>query len=637
MKKILLSILSSFVMLSAGAFTLYEAPHSEANTQQKMTKLPDNEDHIVFGYCQDYYTGIGTGKNNDKLYAAIEIPADVAQGWVGNELSHVRIALGPTTNTNITLFLSEKLGKDSDLDFAFYTQTANLSTTEGWNEIQLETPYKIEGKNFYIGYQVISKSAKDYPLGIDGVYSEDTHGDIIGVNGQWANFGTEYGSVCLQAVITGDALPQNDVAVRSFSIPPHVQIDQPFSGTIYIRNQGFSAVESIELGCSVNGEKLENITYTLTPEVLNPGGMGIINVNGIVCSELGADIPVVLTIDKVNGQDDDLPYNNEASGKIVCVETVYPRNVVVEEWTGIWCGWCVRGIVGMEYMNKTYPEGFIGIAIHANDAMQSSSYSGFIQKYGGSYPGCIINRKILDDPNQDSMETAYLSERANNAVMQINADVDYSEENPSELKATATVNFAFDSNTATYRVSFAIIENNVGPYRQTNSYAGGRNGAMGGWESKSGNELTYYNDVARVTNAWEGAPSSIPAQVEKGVNYTYSAILPTSSLTDIDNCELVAMIINSRTSEIENACKIKITDNENSGIKETLGNNLKIRSLKGGFRIEGDYRSCVVYGLAGNEVKTVSGTSEISLAPGMYIVNIISADGDNLTHKLMVK
>lgn len=42
---------------------------------------------------------------------------------------------------------------------------------------------------------------------------------------------------------------------------------------------------------------------------------------------------------------------------------VAQRNVVVEEGTGTWCGYCPRGTVAIKRMNEKYPDQFIGIAV----------------------------------------------------------------------------------------------------------------------------------------------------------------------------------------------------------------------------------------------------------------------------------
>ena len=49
------------------------------------------------------------------------------------------------------------------------------------------------------------------------------------------------------------------------------------------------------------------------------------------------------------------------SGKV----SAYTRRIVAEEVTGVWCGYCIRGIVAMREMKEFYGDSFLGIAVHA--------------------------------------------------------------------------------------------------------------------------------------------------------------------------------------------------------------------------------------------------------------------------------
>ncbi|MEZ4906778.1 MAG: choice-of-anchor J domain-containing protein [Saprospiraceae bacterium] len=66
--------------------------------------------------------------------------------------------------------------------------------------------------------------------------------------------------------------------------------------------------------------------------------------------------------------------------------------VLGEEATGTWCGWCVRGHVFMEYMDETYPNSWVGVAVHNSDPMTVTAYDNGIGNYIGGYPSGLINR-----------------------------------------------------------------------------------------------------------------------------------------------------------------------------------------------------------------------------------------------------
>lgn len=634
MKKFLLFATLIGCFASSGAFQFELAPVTGNNPQARISRASDNDDFLVYGYSKDYYNGLGVGAVNTTLDVAIEVPAEVADSWKGNSLTKVRIALGPSSTTDIKIYLTEKLGSNSPI----YTQSARLSKTEAWEEVKLTTPYKIEGKKFYIGYQIVTRSSNDYPIGVDGIPTSSALGDNIGINGSWTHIGSEYGNVCIEAIIEGDALPQNDVVVSNLMVPSYVAIEKPFSVTASVSNYGTADIKSLGAVCYVNGVIAENAKLTMSSATIAKGESAEVTIENLVCDKLGSGIPVSVEFDKVNGKNDDAPYNNKGESTTTCATTVYPRKVVIEEWTGTWCPWCVRGIVGMEYMNNTYGEdGFIGIAVHSGDEMQISSYSGFLQRYASNYPGCIVNRQISGDANQQFMELNYLNIVKDPTIMEINVDAYYDENDKSKIYIDSKVNFAIDNDKATYRLGFGIIENNVGPYNQQNAYAGGGSGVMGGWESKGVAVRTTFNDVARIIETWQGMPNTLPSAVVAGEEYTYSTSLSTSNVSNIDNCEVVALIVNSRNSAIENACKVKPHIQGENSVENLYDSDLKVSSVKGGILISGDYDSCRIFGIDGSLVRTTINEKEITLKEGIYIVRISDREGKTVVKKVMVR
>lgn len=44
------------------------------------------------------------------------------------------------------------------------------------------------------------------------------------------------------------------------------------------------------------------------------------------------------------------------------------KRVLLEQFTGSWCGWCVDGSYVMELLEEDYPDTFIGCKIHNGDS-----------------------------------------------------------------------------------------------------------------------------------------------------------------------------------------------------------------------------------------------------------------------------
>ena len=104
--------------------------------------------------------------------------------------------------------------------------------------------------------------------------------------------------------------------------------------------------------------------------------------------------------------------------------------------------------------------------------MESESYSPMVQNYFSGFPSAVVNRSILIDPNADELETAYLNSVAMPAYAKIDVNVDAID--GSNLKLTSSSEFALSEPCL---VAYVLKEDNVGPYSQSNYYAGGGSGA----------------------------------------------------------------------------------------------------------------------------------------------------------------
>lgn len=243
--------------------------------------------------------------------------------------------------------------------------------------------------------------------------------------------------------------------------------------------------------------------------------------------------------------------------KIVEVDNIddvtrFPRKVVVEEGTGTWCPWCPRGIVGMIYMSENYSDSFIPIAIHVNDEMQTDSYDALVSQKFASYPICIMNRNQTFDPNQMQLEK-YYDVGSSGACAQIAMSVYWTDEYKTELMINTTTRFAYDM-PDDYRIAYVICENQVGPYDQKNAYANGEYGIMGGFENLGEKVSLLHNHVARYISHVNGTRRTVPEEPQGNVDYKYSYSMDLPSNVDNkDNIEVIVLLINQETMEIENA------------------------------------------------------------------------------------
>jgi len=55
------------------------------------------------------------------------------------------------------------------------------------------------------------------------------------------------------------------------------------------------------------------------------------------------------------------------------------KNVFIEEGTGLWCSWCVRGIIYMDSIHKAFPNTTNIVTVHNFDPMMIDEYNDLLE------------------------------------------------------------------------------------------------------------------------------------------------------------------------------------------------------------------------------------------------------------------
>lgn len=268
-----------------------------------------------------------------------------------------------------------------------------------------------------------------------------------------------------------------------------------------------------------------------------------------------------------------------------------PRVQVIEEATGTWCGWCVRGIVGMNQLEEKYPDTFIGLAIHGDDAYACESYAPFLQRIAG-YPFAIINRSFSCGTKPEEMLTAYeamtsMGDAEGEAKI---VDAHYTDSKYSAIEVTVESRFAKSHTKDDYRLSFVVVEDSIRD-RQANYYAGGAYGEMGGFEALSDYPYVYLRHVARHIEGYDGIPGSIPTKISADETYTYTHTIPMPKVKMRSRVSLVVLLLRDQGVSIVNANRMrKIASYVPDGIRRP--------------ELDADESSAIAYDLQGRAFTT---------------------------------
>ncbi len=360
-----------------------------------------------------------------------------------------------------------------------------------------------------------------------------------------------------------------DINLIDFIIPSKVAAgDVEIKGII--RSERDTPITSFDVVYSVDGSDSEvatfdglNLAFNEAFEFVHPQ---------LASLEVGVH-EIELRVENINVQgDDDDPDNNSLSATVLCVNEVFVKNVVYEEGTGTWCGWCPRGLVGLNTMGHNYTDGtWIGIGVHNGDPMTVAAYDQGIGTFITGYPSGVLNREFVYDPGLSTLEPAYLLAKMEVPMGKIEITAKTWDEVSGDLTLEATSNFAMDLSGTSYNLSLVVVESGLtgttAQWNQSNYYSGGAQGDLIDWDGTNWALLPnpvpaadmVYNHVGRaLASGWSGVPDIIPADVVYGTAYTHEFTYNLDDTYDPVEVDLVVMLIDAPTGIIVNAYQIAL-------------------------------------------------------------------------------
>ncbi len=366
-------------------------------------------------------------------------------------------------------------------------------------------------------------------------------------------------------------LPALNAMVSSLDMGGDIA-SQDVSPTISILNAGQNALTSFDVNLNYNGQ---NYTQNITG--VNVASIASYTVN-IPTLQLTAGLNnAVVTISNINGGNDDNAADNTLTQEVDPVVPAAGKIVVGEEATGTWCQWCPRGAVFMDMFAAEYNGFWAGVAVHNGDPMTVTDYDAGIGGLIGGYPSALVDRVGDVDPSQMSSDFFTRLQTAPKGVLTNGATWD---------PATRILNVSvstemMQATTGAYKVACVLTEDGVtgtgSGYNQSNAYAGGNNGVMGGFESLPSPvpaAQMVYDHVARaIAPSFAGQTGVIAATTAVGDNYTANFSFTLPSTWDETQMHIVGMLIDPQ-GQIDNAGYTNINEavqNGYVGLNELIG------------------------------------------------------------------
>lgn len=524
--------------------------------------------------------------------------------------------------------------------------------------VKLPTPFTIPAEGALVGYSYDGKSS-DRSIVMAGTSSEaagcffqyDYEGErtfeslssIVGM------------SSSIQIGLDVSDCEANDASVATDpETTTLINTDQQYP--FYVTNNSAKPITQITYHFTIDGEQQPEKTLDLSSPIES---METVSLPLTKKFEDEGVHTIELTVSKVN-DNENVNSATSATYSVIALEKSADRVSVVEEQTGTWCGWCPRGHVALDLLNKQLGDKVVTLAGHYTNsesqvdpmnilgdnitsqaeafadygwvAMNLSSVLG-----GGGFPGAMFDRLIAADPY-----VGINTKKSKNGTYEFGATAlvkAIQEKIPSEADFSMTASWADDKNTDIkvdltttfnydrfgsfpYGVAFVLSENGMtgkgATWKQLNYYSklAGVNGAsdfnnpdMAAWFKGGSYVSTTYDNV--VVQAWNPIGNAAivdksQTDIIKGEAIPFSATLKVNSdlIQNYDNLTLSALLVNLKSYAVVNAAKV-VLGKCAAGIEDVnseANNNVVSRYNVNGMRINGAQKGLNIVKLANGKV-----------------------------------
>ena len=585
-------------------------------------------DHYA-GYCDDNASARSVTAGRAQAYDLAMLVNDPS--LKGMKVKGLRIsAPRNTTVAQYTGWLSNGLSlklvdgvKVADADI---TSKAG-DVVSGHAVVMFDEPYEIGEEGFFAGY-TIPVTDEEAPM----MVTSDKMGGGFWLHTSsalrnWTDM-SSMGSPCIELILEGQ---QENAATIILPKNSYAKKGEPIFVNATLYNHGTSTLTKGEYTYEING-----VTNNATLESYLSGDHWGRSINIAIelpsIAEAGA-YPLTVNLIKVNGTDNQ-DVVSSSTGMVNVMDFVPVHRVLIEEYTGTWCGWCTRGLVAMNMLADALGDDFIGVAYHNGDPMEiTSDYPSSVS----GFPSAWIERAYEVDPyygfDQEGFGTKYAIEylMGQLAVVDLNVNANWVDESRTELKANVESNFVMNAAGNDYGIEVMLIEDDMyGPagtdWDQHNYYADmadqyGDDPDLGQLcDMPSTIEGYHFNDVLVATSGVidESLPESIVANVSNNFEHSFYVdyLYNTSNepiIQNKDKLHVVAIVVDKATGRVLNAAKAAVG---NTAVNEISDENKVVAST-------------MYYDLTGRMV-TNPGS-------GIYVKVVRYTDGSQRSFKVLQK
>lgn len=484
------------------------------------------EVEFSYTYGAEDFENVGTTKA-ETYDVAIRI---TDPSLVGSKIKAFNVPI-PETDliSNISVWASKALTLDKKVnvpDIASFEASAENGAISFTFPEMIEIP---EG-GLYVGYTFTVDSKDDltaHPVTVagkpceDGLYMHTTRTYL-----KWKAYSSTLGaSSAITVTLDGD-FQANALGVMSVTDPFATPGETATLKTTLV-NHGAEPVSSIEYTVGGIGDDTV-LKYSFEEPVSLSFGQSFVADLPFVAPTVCDEYPLDFKLTKVNG-DDNKDISNSGNALLLVLTEVPVHKPLMEEYTGLWCGYCPRGFAGLERMNNLYPDDFVAISYHNADAMErTSAFPSSIPGFPAGWIDRLYSVDAYYGDDYDSffgIEPFWLNIKNQFTPAVVNGSAEEAEDGSITVKSD--IMFAKSVN-GSYKVAYVIVADGLydESWGQANNFAGQKpSNFVPEMEKFCKGGRSYYglvfDDVYAAGSNLFGEASSLIENVEKDKVYTH--------------------------------------------------------------------------------------------------------------------
>lgn len=192
--------------------------------------------------------------------------------------------------------------------------------------------------------------------------------------------------------------PVYDMSLAKLNLEDVYPVNAVVNLSAEVVNLGSSDISSFDLNYSVN--QSDTFVYALTAVNLKHNGEGRLTIThpvSWVSGTAGSLNNVNVWLSNLNGNNDQLSTNSNHTYQVLRNNNNYTaeRNILFEEGTGAWCGYCPEAHLIMAKAIDLYGKRIVPVSFHFNDSMKNVQGDTVLGEYYTSYPDAVLDRKVF--------------------------------------------------------------------------------------------------------------------------------------------------------------------------------------------------------------------------------------------------